>query len=58
MDMNVARAWMMLVLFGVFIGIVLWAWSGRRSEAFDAAARLPLDEDDGGGRAPHPRPGE
>jgi cytochrome c oxidase cbb3-type subunit 4 len=27
-----------------FIGVVAWAWSARRREQFDAAARLPLDE--------------
>jgi len=33
--------------FALFIGIVAWAWSGRRSEAFAAAANAPfalLDE--------------
>jgi cytochrome c oxidase cbb3-type subunit 4 len=33
------------VLMLVFIGIVLWAWSGKRRQRFDAAARLPLEED-------------
>jgi cytochrome c oxidase cbb3-type subunit 4 len=33
------------VLMLAFIGIVLWAWSSRRRSAFDAAARLPLEED-------------
>jgi cytochrome c oxidase cbb3-type subunit 4 len=28
--------------FVVFIGIVLWAWSGRRKRAFDAAAQEPF----------------
>jgi len=28
--------------FVVFIGIVLWAWSGRRKRAFDAAALEPF----------------
>lgn len=37
-----------VVSFVVFIGIVLWAWSGRRKAAFDEAARAPfaLDDDD------------
>ncbi len=25
--------------------IALWAWSGKRRDAFDAAARAPLEED-------------
>jgi cytochrome c oxidase cbb3-type subunit 4 len=36
---------MTAVLMLTFVGIVLWAWSGRRRDAFDAAARLPLEED-------------
>lgn len=37
--------WTVLLLV-TFIGIVLWAWSGRRRAAFDAAARLPLEDGD------------
>ncbi len=37
--------WTVLLLI-TFIGIVLWAWSGRRRAAFDAAARLPLEDGD------------
>ena len=33
------------VLFAVFIGIVWWAWSNGRKADFEAAARLPLDDD-------------
>jgi cytochrome c oxidase cbb3-type subunit 4 len=29
-----------------FIGVAWWAWSGRRKPDFDAAARLPLAEDE------------
>ncbi len=36
---------MTAVLMLVFSGIVVWAWSGRRRQGFDAAARLPLEED-------------
>jgi cytochrome c oxidase cbb3-type subunit 4 len=32
----------MIVLLG---GISLWAWSGKRRDAFDASARVPLEED-------------
>lgn len=28
-----------------FISVCVWAWSRRRREGFDAAARLPLEED-------------
>ena len=30
----------------VFIGIVIWAWSGRNKDKYEAAARMPLEEDD------------
>ena len=30
-----------------FVGVVLWAYSRRRREAFRSAALLPLEEDDG-----------
>jgi cytochrome c oxidase cbb3-type subunit 4 len=33
------------LLIVVFIGIVAWAWSSARRQSFDAAARLPLEED-------------
>jgi len=28
-----------------FLGVVAWSYSRRRSSAFDAASRLPLEED-------------
>ena len=42
-DMRVAIT---VASFLVFIGIVIWAWSGQRKRKFDEAARLPLEEDD------------
>jgi cytochrome c oxidase cbb3-type subunit IV len=33
------------ILIVLFSGIVIWAWSAARRQAFDAAARLPLEED-------------
>ena len=35
-----------VALFVLFIGIVLWAWSRGSKPGFDAAARLPLEDDD------------
>lgn len=29
----------------IFLGGVAWAWSDKRKQDFDAAARLPLDDD-------------
>jgi cytochrome c oxidase cbb3-type subunit IV len=33
------------VLILLFIGIVVWAYGSRRRPRFDAAARMPLEED-------------
>jgi len=38
---------MTVVAFATFIGIVLWAYSGKARRAFDEAARLPFAEDEG-----------
>ena len=34
-----------VLLFVLFVGIVVWAWSGKRKKSFDRAARMPLDEE-------------
>ena len=33
------------VLLLLFIGVCIWAFSPRRKREFDAASRLPLDDD-------------
>jgi len=38
-------AWTVLVCV-IFAGIVVWAWSRARKQEFDAAARIPIDDDD------------
>ena len=35
------------VMMALLVGIAVWAWSSRRRDAFDAAARAPLEEDSG-----------
>jgi cytochrome c oxidase cbb3-type subunit 4 len=35
-----------VVVMVVFLGIVFWAWSGRRKESFDEAANIPLEDED------------
>ena len=35
MDINFVRSVLTVVLLGVFIGIVLWAWSGKRKQVAD-----------------------
>lgn len=44
--MGLARSIVTVIAFVTFIGIILWAWSGARRERFDAAARLPLEDDE------------
>jgi cytochrome c oxidase cbb3-type subunit 4 len=41
--------WTVLLLV-LFLGIVAWAWSGRRRQRFERAARAPLEDDDAQGR--------
>ncbi|MGE0357444.1 MAG: cbb3-type cytochrome oxidase subunit 3 [Burkholderiales bacterium] len=46
MDLNSIRAAITVAALITFLAIVAWAWSSRRRADFEAAARLPLDEDD------------
>lgn len=47
MDINLFRGIVTGVLLVLFIWLVIWAWSKARRPQFDAAARLPLEEDEG-----------
>jgi len=42
-DINLARTIITVLWFALFIAIAVTAWSKRRSEEFEAAARMPLD---------------
>lgn len=33
-----------VIVFILFIAIVIWAYSSKRKEGFDEAARLPLED--------------
>ena len=44
MDLNDLRNAVMLLLFAVFIGVVVWAWSRRNVTLFEEAANLPFVE--------------
>lgn len=46
MDINLLREGFTVVSFAVFVGIVLWAWSGANRSRFEEAARVPFDDDD------------
>ena len=45
MDIAMFHSGWTVLLVATFIGIVAWAFSGRRKQRFDAAARMPLDDD-------------
>ena len=45
MDVNDLRIVTTLLAFAVFIGIMVWAFSSRNKEDFEAASKLPLDQD-------------
>jgi cytochrome c oxidase cbb3-type subunit 4 len=40
-----------VVMFVAFIAIVAWAWSKKRRQSFDEAARIPLEDDAAEARA-------
>ena len=46
MDLNDIRAWHTVVLLGVFLGIIWWAYSKKRKSSFDEAANLPFADDE------------
>lgn len=46
MDINTVRSIITVVALLAFLGIVFWAYSGKRKSRFDAAACLPFDEDE------------
>jgi len=45
MDIVTIRTTVTVLALITFLAIVAWAWSSRRRADFDAAARLPLEED-------------
>lgn len=45
MDINDLRSIFTVLAFFMFVGIVWWAYSSRRKQAYEEAARLPLDDD-------------
>jgi cytochrome c oxidase cbb3-type subunit 4 len=44
-NLNLLRGVATALAMLAFISVVAWAWSRRRRDSFDAAARLPLEED-------------
>jgi len=47
--------WLTLLVMTAFMGVAVWAWSSGRRSTYEAAAKLPLEEDDpasGSGKQP------
>ena len=47
MSMGTFRGIVTAVLLFLFLWLVAWAWSRARRAEFDAAARMPLEEEEG-----------
>jgi cytochrome c oxidase cbb3-type subunit 4 len=45
MDINDLRSIFTVLSFLAFVGIVWWAYSSRRKQSYEAAARIPLEDD-------------
>jgi cytochrome c oxidase cbb3-type subunit 4 len=45
MDINTLRGLSTLFLLLAFLGLVLWAYSGKRKKEFDEAANLPFADE-------------
>ena len=45
MDIGTLRGIGTILVFVAFIGVVLWAYNGKRKSSFDEAANLPFADD-------------
>ena len=45
MDIQTVRGLGTILVFVAFIGVVLWAYNGKRKSSFDEAANLPFADD-------------
>lgn len=45
MDINDLRGISTVFLMLAFLGLTIWAYSGKRKKSFDEAANLPFDDD-------------
>jgi cytochrome c oxidase cbb3-type subunit 4 len=46
MDINTLRGIFTGLALIAFVGVWIWAWSGKRKRAFDEAANLPFADED------------
>jgi cytochrome c oxidase cbb3-type subunit 4 len=45
MDINDLRSAVTVISLGLFLALVAWTWRRGRKAAFDAAARLPFEDE-------------
>ena len=50
-DLPTLRGLVTVVLLVAFLGMVVWAWSSKRTTDFEEAAHLPLDEESTPGKS-------
>jgi cytochrome c oxidase cbb3-type subunit 4 len=44
-DMGIVRGLLTVTLLLLFLGVWAWSWSRKRKTDFDAAAKMPLEDD-------------
>jgi cytochrome c oxidase cbb3-type subunit 4 len=42
---QLADSWVLLVMFGFFIGVVLWAFRPGSTKTYEKIAKIPLNDD-------------
>lgn len=47
MDIGTVRGLITAAILVLFLGLWAWSWSRKRKADYDAAAQLPLADDDG-----------
>ncbi len=46
MDQAMFHSIWTVVMLVAFVGIVIWAWSGKRKQVFRDAAKMPLEDEE------------
>ncbi len=46
MDMGLFRGLLTVIVMALFLGLWFWSWSKKRDAEFEAASRVPLEDDD------------
>ena len=45
MDAGFMRGIFTIIMLVLFLAVCFWAWSNKRKDCFDEAARMPLESD-------------